>query len=110
MEERTAVRIVSEQLNTTPKSVMFVFAPNLYQIVGQLRLLTKHMDYVCKENITMDLEITMDQAVESAKAHFREIGCPNLAAKDLVQEMSAARRQAKKQLESNDDDPMLEDE
>jgi hypothetical protein len=79
MDERTAVRIVSDQLDTTPKSVMFVQSPNPWQIVGQLRLLTKHMDFVCQNGSTLDLEITSDQAMDSAKAYFEEIGCPNLA-------------------------------
>jgi hypothetical protein len=129
MEERTAVRIVSDQLDTTPKSVMFVQSPNPYQIIGQLRLLTKHMDYVCNNGSTLDLEITVDQAIDSAKAYFQEIGAPNLAADDFVSEVSKVavlRRHnsdpasvAKKHLNRpqvdpalegcGDDDPMQED-
>lgn len=114
MEERTAVRIVSDQLDTTPKSVMFVQSPNPYQIVGQLRLLTKHMDYVCKNGSTLDLEITLDQAIDSAKAYFQEIGCPNLATDDLVTEISKAsalRRHISAplaQVPPEGDDPMQE--
>jgi hypothetical protein len=90
MEERAAVRIVSDQLDTTPKSVMFVQSPNPYQIVGQLRLLTKHMDYVCRTGSMLDLEITLGQAIDSAKVYFHEIGAPNLATDELVSEVSKA--------------------
>jgi hypothetical protein len=131
MEERTAVRIVSDQLDTTPKSVMFVQSPNPYQIVGQLRLLTNHMDYVCNNGSTLDLEITLEQAIDSAKAYFQEIGAPNLAADDFVSEVSkvaalrrhnngafaaVANTMNNKQVEAPtapeqqaDDDPMQED-
>jgi hypothetical protein len=71
IEERTAVRIVSEQLGATSKSVMFVQSPNPAQIVGQLILLTQHMQYVCDHASSLDLEMCANQADQCAATHLR---------------------------------------
>jgi len=70
MEERTAVRIVAEQLKATPKSVMFVQSPSPAQIIGQLEMLVGHMKYVCTEKKSMDLEISATQADRSAEHYL----------------------------------------
>jgi len=67
MEERTAVRIVAEQLGAMPKSVMFVQSPTPTQIIGQLELLVGHMKYVCHQKDNLDLEISSQQADRSAE-------------------------------------------
>jgi hypothetical protein len=69
-EERTAVRIVSEQLGATPKSVMFVQTPTPSQIVGQLVMLTEYMQYVCEHGTSLDLEINAKQAEQCASLHL----------------------------------------
>lgn len=71
MEERTAVRIVAEQLNATPKSVMFIQTPTPSQIVGQLNMLTSHMKFVCDHTSSLDLEISADQAERCASNYLR---------------------------------------
>jgi len=71
MEERTAVRIVADQLNATPKSVMFVPSPTPTQIVGQLQMLTNHMKFVCENKASLDLEISPEQAERSAESYMK---------------------------------------
>lgn len=71
MEERTAVRIVGEQLNATPKSVMFLQSPTPVQVIGQLLMLTNHMTYVCHHETALDLEISLDQAEGCASRYFK---------------------------------------
>lgn len=71
MEERTAVRIVGEQLTSTPKSVMFLQSPTPTQIIGQLLMLTNHMTYVCHHGTALDLEISLDQAEDCAARYFK---------------------------------------
>lgn len=71
MEERTAVRIVADQLNATPKSVMFVPSPTPTQIVGQLQMLTNHMKFVCENKSSLDLEISPEQAERSAESYVK---------------------------------------
>lgn len=71
-EERAAVRIVSEQLNAVPKSVMFVQTPTPSQIVGQLVMVTDYMQYVCEHRTTLDLEIDAEQAEQCAKMHLEK--------------------------------------
>lgn len=71
-EERTAVRIVAEQLGATPKSVMFVQAPTPAQIVGQLVMLRDYMRFVCDHTAALDLEINANQAEECASAYLTE--------------------------------------
>mmetsp|Transcript_20134 Transcript_20134/g.29438 ORF Transcript_20134/g.29438 Transcript_20134/m.29438 type:complete len:310 (+) Transcript_20134:15-944(+) len=68
MEERTAVKIVSNQLKALPKSVMFISSPTPEQLVGQLTMLTAHMKYVCEHLSTLDLEISPHQAEKCAAA------------------------------------------
>jgi hypothetical protein len=70
MEERTAVKIVSEQLDATSKSVMFIPSPSPAQIVGQLQMLSKHMKFVCDHDCSLDLEISPQQADRCAEAYF----------------------------------------
>jgi len=71
MEERTAVRIVAEQLTAIPKSVMFLNSPTPVQIIGQLLMLTNHMMYVCQHETSLDLEISSDQAESCATRYFK---------------------------------------
>lgn len=66
MEERTAVKIVSGQLDSLPKSVMFLTNPNPLQLIGQLTMLTGHMKFVCGHDSTLDLEIAPHQADKCA--------------------------------------------
>ena len=73
MEERTAVRIVSEQLGSVSKSVMFVQSPTPTQIIGQLEMVIGHMKYICTEKKTIDLEITLPQANRSAKHYLKRV-------------------------------------
>ena len=70
MEERNSVRIVSEQLNATDKSVMFLQCPSPEQIIGQLAMITGHMDYICTNGERMDLEIGAHQAAKTAERYF----------------------------------------
>lgn len=71
MEERTAVRIVSDQLDATSKSVMFVPSPTPLQIIGQLHMLTSHMKFVCEHRTSLDLEISLDQAQRCAESFVK---------------------------------------
>ena len=66
MEERTAVKIVSSQLEALPKSVMFVTSPSPEQLMGQLIMLTGHMKYICESKKSLDLEISPQQAEKCA--------------------------------------------
>ena len=74
MEERTAVRIVAEQLGSIPKSVMFLQSPTPVQIIGQLVMLTTHMKYVCHHETNLDLEISLEQADSCAERHIKKLG------------------------------------
>lgn len=73
-EERTAVRIVAEQLSATPKSVTFLTAPTPTQIIGQLAMLTSNMPHVSAHPATLDLEITAEQAEKCAATVLRGRG------------------------------------
>jgi hypothetical protein len=66
MEERTAVKIVSNQLNAMPKSVMFIASPSPEQLIGQLAMMTGHMRYICEHRDPLDLEISAEQAERHA--------------------------------------------
>lgn len=70
MEERTAVKIVSDQLSSTPKSVMFLSNPTPTQIIGQLTMLTHHMAFVCDNPQHLDLEISLKQAEKCAQSYL----------------------------------------
>ena len=70
MEERTAVKIVSDQLSSTPKSVMFLSNPTPTQIIGQLTMLTHHMGFVCENSQDLDLEISLKQAEKCAQGYL----------------------------------------
>lgn len=72
MEERTAVKIVANQLDAVPKSVMFINSPSPVQIIGQLDMLTNHMDFVCDHDSILDLEISPDQASKTAETFLRK--------------------------------------
>ena len=72
MEERTAVKIVSDQLSSTPKSVMFLSNPTPTQIIGQLSMLTRHMGFVCENARDLDLEISSRQAEKCAQSYLSE--------------------------------------
>lgn len=71
MEERTAVRIVSDQLDSVPKSVMFVPSPTPLQIIGQLHMITNHMHYICEHRTSLDLEISQEQAQKFSESYVR---------------------------------------
>lgn len=73
MEERTAVKIVSDQLSSTPKSVMFLSNPTPTQIIGQLSMLTRHMGFVCENEQDLDLEISSKQAEKCAQSHLSKV-------------------------------------
>lgn len=70
IEERTAVKIVSDQLDALPKSVKFLNDPTPAQIVGQLAMLTHHMEFVCEHAEDLDLEISAKQAQKCAQGYF----------------------------------------
>jgi len=74
MEERTAVKIVSDQLSALPKSVMFISNPTPSQIIGQLTMLTHHMKFVCEHSQDLDLEITHKQADKCAQHYLSKRG------------------------------------
>lgn len=71
IEERTAVRIVADQLSAIPKSVMFIPTPSPADIVGQLHMLTSHMKYVCEHADSLDLEISPEQAGLCAENYMK---------------------------------------
>lgn len=71
-EERLAVSIVSGQLDAVPKSIKFMPSPSLLQIIGQLHLLTKHMQFVCESTKSLDMHITEEQADQYAKTFLQE--------------------------------------
>ena len=71
MEERTAVRIVADQLSATPKSVLFVQTPTPTQIIGQLEIVSSYMKYLGTQVDRLDLEIARDQADRSADSYMR---------------------------------------
>jgi hypothetical protein len=71
MEERTAVRIVSDQLDSISKSVMFIPSPTPLQIIGQLYMITSHMHYICEHSTSLDLEISQEQAHKFSEAYTR---------------------------------------
>jgi hypothetical protein len=72
MEERTAVNIVSGQLDALPKSVKFLGTPTLLQLIGQLYMITNHMQFVCESTKALDLHITQEQADQCAQAYLQE--------------------------------------
>jgi len=71
-EERMAVSIVSGQLDAVPKSIKFMPAPSLLQIIGQLHLLTNHMQFVCESTKSLDMHVTKEQADQYARTYLRE--------------------------------------
>jgi hypothetical protein len=71
MEERTAVRIVAEQLTATSKSVMFVQSPTPTQIIGQLEIVTGYMRFLGTQTNELDLEISRNQADKAADSFMR---------------------------------------
>jgi hypothetical protein len=74
IEERTAVRIVSDQLDAVPKSVKFLTNPTPTQIIGQLAMMTHHMTYVCEHDADLDLEISTRQAEKCASGYLARRG------------------------------------
>lgn len=74
IEERTAVKIVSDQLDALPKSVMFLSNPTPTQIIGQLTMLTHHMKFVCEHEEDLDLEISLKQAEKCAQGYLARRG------------------------------------
>jgi len=74
IEERTAVKIVSDQLDALPKSVKFLRDPSPPQIIGQLTMLTHHMKFVCEHVECLDLEISPKQAEKCAQGYLARKG------------------------------------
>ncbi|KAL3799881.1 hypothetical protein ACHAW5_004393 [Stephanodiscus triporus] len=74
VEERTAVKIVSDQLDAVPKSVKFLNNPTPAQIVGQLAMITHHMGFVCDHVGDLDLEISHKQAERCASGYLARRG------------------------------------
>lgn len=74
IEERTAVKIVSEQLDALPKSVKFLRDPTPTQIIGQLTMLTHHMKFVGEHTEDLDLEISQKQAEKCAHGYLARKG------------------------------------
>ena len=74
IEERTAVKIVSDQLDALPKSVKFLNNPTPVQIIGQLTMLTHHMNFVCEHADDLDLEISKGQAEKCASGYLARKG------------------------------------
>lgn len=74
IEERTAVKIVSDQLDALPKSVKFLNNPTPTQIIGQLTMLTHHMKFVCDHADDLDLEISLKQAEKCASGYLTRRG------------------------------------
>jgi len=74
IEERTAVKIVSNQLDALPKSVKFLNGPTPKQIIGQLAMLTHHMKFVCDHAEDLDLEISPKQAEKCAQGYMARKG------------------------------------
>ncbi|KAL3923792.1 MAG: hypothetical protein SGILL_001444 [Bacillariaceae sp.] len=73
-EERTAVKIVSGQLDARSKSVKFLQGPTLLQIIGQLYMLTNHMQFVSESPKALDMHITEQQATQCAQTYLRDYG------------------------------------
>lgn len=73
MEERTAVRIIADQLSAIPKSVMFVQSPTPTQIIGQLEIVTNHMKFLGTHLNELDLEISRNQADRAADSYMRKV-------------------------------------
>jgi hypothetical protein len=71
-EERTAVRIVSGQLDARSKSIKMISSPTPLQLIGQLSMLTNHMKFVCKNRETLDLEISAEQADRCAITYMKK--------------------------------------
>jgi hypothetical protein len=71
MEERTAVRIVADQLDSIPKSVMFISSPSPLQIIGQLYMISNHMHYICEHSTSLDLEISHEQAQKFSDSYIK---------------------------------------
>jgi hypothetical protein len=74
VEERTAVKIVSDQLDAVPKSVKFLNNPTPAQIVGQLAMITHHMKFVCDHEGDLDLEISHKQAERCVSGYLARRG------------------------------------
>ena len=72
MEERTAVRIVADQLDSIPKSVQFVPSPSPLQIIGQLQMLTNNMKFVCEYGLTLDMEMDAEQAQTCCESYMKK--------------------------------------
>ncbi len=72
VEERTATNIVSKQLDALPKSVMFLNSPTPIQLIGQLHMLTEHMQYVCDNKSSLDLKISSEQADRFARSYLKK--------------------------------------
>jgi hypothetical protein len=71
-EERTAVKIVSGQLDARYKSVKFLPGPTLLQVIGQLYMLTNHMQFVFDSTKPLDMHITQQQADQCAETYLRD--------------------------------------
>jgi hypothetical protein len=108
MEERTAVRIVADQLGATAKSVMFVAAPTPGKIIGQLHMLANHMRYVCDTLDTLDLEITPAQADHALQTYLKgrqlSFPCEIGTDRELVRVLAQRRQILLQTVQSSSDD------
>lgn len=59
LDERTALAIVASQLEAVSKSVTFISLPTPLEIIGQLNMLSKHMEYICCHPMSLDLELSL---------------------------------------------------
>lgn len=103
MEERTAVRIVANQLKATPKSVMFINSPTPIQIIGQLNMITDYMDYVCNQRGLLDLEISRRQAIKAAEEFlYEKPHCKSSTPVTLEMKYNGHQDQTRSRLRTND--------
>ena len=103
IEERTAVKIVSDQLDALPKSVKFLGNPSPLQIIGQLTMLTHHMSFVCQNVDTLDLEISLKQAEKCAKGYLvrNEVNIVEQVKPTIFQRILRASSSASAQFDSS---------
>ena len=110
IEERTAVKIVSDQLDALPKSVKFLGNPSPLQIIGQLTMLTHHMSFVCQNADNLDLEISLKQAEKCAQGYLvrNEVNAVEQAKPTIFQRILRASSSASAQFDSSCGDAEME--
>uniref|UniRef100_A0A7S1FMK9 Uncharacterized protein n=1 Tax=Corethron hystrix TaxID=216773 RepID=A0A7S1FMK9_9STRA len=73
MDERTAVKVVASQLNTSSKSIKFIQQPSPIQIIGQLSIITSQLAHICDDEEDIDVEISEPHAVEVAESILNKV-------------------------------------